>query len=60
VAGAVRFETWMGSELTVVFVRVWVREYGRVAGDDGFDGALRLGAIGVVWVDAISYYSDPP
>jgi hypothetical protein len=50
----------MGSELTVVFVRVWVREYGRVAGDDGFDGALRLGAIGVVWVDAISYYSDPP
>jgi len=37
-----------------------VREYGRVAGDDGFVGVLKVDAIGVVWVDTISYYSDPP
>ena len=50
----------MGSALTVVFVHACVREYGQVARDDGFDRVLRVGAVGVVWVDAISYYSNPP
>ena len=59
-AGAVRFDRGIGSVLTVVFVHACVREYGQMARDDGFDRVLRVGAVGVVWVDAISYYSDPP
>ena len=59
-AGAVRFETWMGPSSLLCLFTFGVREYGRVAGDDGFDGVLRVDAIGVVWVDTISYYSDPP
>ena len=60
VAGAVRFETWMRVRAHCWVCSRRVREYGQVARDDGFDCVLWVGAIGVVWVDAISYYSDPP